>query len=78
MAIPAVPGGVGTVEAAVPFILATGFVKSYAEAALAVLAWRVFSILAPDDRRRRRAGRRSTTARPAFAPRDLLSVTIAA
>jgi len=46
MAIPAVPGGVGTVEAAVPFILATGS-TSYAEAALAVLAWRVLSFWLP-------------------------------
>ncbi|HET7171908.1 MAG TPA: flippase-like domain-containing protein [Gaiellales bacterium] len=46
MAIPAVPGGVGTVEAAVPFILATGS-TSYADAALAVLAWRVLSFWLP-------------------------------
>jgi uncharacterized membrane protein YbhN (UPF0104 family) len=46
MAIPAVPGGVGTVEVAVPFILATGS-TSYAEAALAVLAWRVLSFWLP-------------------------------
>ncbi len=46
MAVPAVPGGVGTVEVAVPFILATGS-TSYAEAALAVLAWRVLSFWLP-------------------------------
>jgi putative heme transporter len=46
MAIPAVPGGIGTVEAAVPFILAAG-ATTYAEAALAVLAWRVFSFWIP-------------------------------
>jgi uncharacterized membrane protein YbhN (UPF0104 family) len=46
MAIPAVPGGVGTVEAAVPFVLATGS-TSYADAALVVLAWRVLSFWIP-------------------------------
>jgi uncharacterized membrane protein YbhN (UPF0104 family) len=46
MAIPAIPGGVGTVEAAMPFILATGS-TSYAEAALVVLAWRVLSFWIP-------------------------------
>jgi uncharacterized membrane protein YbhN (UPF0104 family) len=46
MAIPAVPGGVGTVEAAVPFILAAG-PTTYADAALAVLAWRVLSFWIP-------------------------------
>ena len=46
MAIPLVPGGVGTVEAAVPFILATGS-TSYAEAALVVLVWRVLSFWIP-------------------------------
>jgi uncharacterized membrane protein YbhN (UPF0104 family) len=47
IAIPAVPGGVGMVEAAVPFILAAGVSTSYAEAALAVLAWRVLSFWLP-------------------------------
>jgi uncharacterized membrane protein YbhN (UPF0104 family) len=47
IAIPAVPGGVGLVEAAVPFILAAGVATSYADAALAVLAWRVFSFWIP-------------------------------
>jgi putative heme transporter len=46
MAIPAIPGGVGTVEAVVPFILATGS-TSYAEAALVVIAWRVLSFWLP-------------------------------
>jgi putative heme transporter len=46
MAIPAVPGGVGMVEAAMPFILATGS-TSYAEAALVVLVWRVLSFWIP-------------------------------
>lgn len=46
MAIPAVPGGIGTVEAAVPFILAAG-ATSYADAALAVIVWRVFSFWIP-------------------------------
>ncbi len=47
IATPAIPGGVGLVEAAVPFILAAGITTSYAEAALAVLAWRVFSFWIP-------------------------------
>jgi uncharacterized membrane protein YbhN (UPF0104 family) len=46
VAIPLVPGGVGAVEAAVPFILATGS-TSYAEAALVVLVWRVLSFWIP-------------------------------
>ena len=46
IAIPLVPGGVGLVEAAVPFILAAG-ATSYSDAALAVLAWRVFSFWIP-------------------------------
>ncbi len=47
IATPAIPGGVGLVEAAVPFILAAGITTSYAEAALVVLAWRVFSFWIP-------------------------------
>ena len=47
IAIPAIPGGVGLVEAAVPFILAAGITTSYAEAALVVLTWRVFSFWIP-------------------------------
>ena len=40
-------GGVGLVEAAVPFILAAGVSTSYADAALAVLVWRVLSFWIP-------------------------------
>ena len=47
IAIPAVPGGVGLVEAAVPLILAAGVATSYAEAALAVVVWRVLSFWIP-------------------------------
>jgi hypothetical protein len=47
IAIPAISGGVGMVEAAVPFILAAGITTSYAEAALVVLTWRVFSFWIP-------------------------------
>ena len=47
IATPAIPGGVGLVEAAVPFILAAGITTSYAEAALVVLVWRVFSFWIP-------------------------------
>ena len=47
IAIPAIPGGVGLVEAAVPFLLAAGISTSYAEAALAVLVWRVLSFWIP-------------------------------
>jgi putative heme transporter len=46
MAIPAVPAGLGVVEAAVPFILATAS-TSYAEAALVVLVWRLLSFWIP-------------------------------
>jgi uncharacterized membrane protein YbhN (UPF0104 family) len=66
MAIPAVPGGVGTVEAAVPFILATGS-TSYAEAALVILAWRVLSFWIPTAAG---AGALATLHRPArISPR---------
>ena len=46
MAIPFIPGGVGAVEAAVPFILAAGS-TSYADAAVVVIAWRVLSFWIP-------------------------------
>jgi putative heme transporter len=46
MAIPVVPAGLGVVEAAVPFILATTS-TSYAEAALVVLVWRLLSFWMP-------------------------------
>jgi putative heme transporter len=46
IAIPAVPGGLGIVEAVVPFILASG-ATSYAHAAVVVLAWRVLSFWIP-------------------------------
>ena len=46
IAIPAIPGGVAA-GATVPFILAAGITTSYAEAALVVLAWRVFSFWIP-------------------------------
>jgi putative heme transporter len=46
MAIPFIPGGVGAVEVAVPFILATGS-TSYADAAVVVIAWRVLSFWIP-------------------------------
>src|SRR4249920_1270141 len=47
IAIPAIPGGVGLVEAAVPFILAAGVATSYADAALVIRGWRVFSFWIP-------------------------------